>query len=125
MTFSGSALDYDDWTIDFGDGDAASGSGSIDATHTYGVGSFRAVLTVSSASRLGQPGRTDHRRRAVTRCRRAWRHSHVSIWITSPKARQVVWSRAWTTNASRTIKLVLVGNGRVDIDAIVILRDPV
>ena len=50
MAFSGSALDYDDWTIDFGDGDVASGSGSIHATHTYGVGSFRAVLTVSSAA---------------------------------------------------------------------------
>ena len=49
----------------------------------------------------------------------------IDLKVASPKARQVVWSRAWTTNASRTIKLVLVGNGRVDIDAIVILRDPV
>jgi hypothetical protein len=36
---------------------------------------------------------------------------------------RVVWSRSWTTQASRTVKLVVAGKGRVDLDAFVVLRD--
>jgi hypothetical protein len=46
----------------------------------------------------------------------------VSLKQASTQYRQVVWTTHFSTLASRSIKVVVVGNGRVDVDCFVILR---
>jgi subtilisin family serine protease len=49
----------------------------------------------------------------------------ISLYSTTTKARQVVFSRTWAANGTHTVKMVPVGTAghpRVDIDALVLLR---
>jgi hypothetical protein len=49
----------------------------------------------------------------------------ISLYSTTTKARQVVFSRTWAANGTHTVKVVPVGTAghpRVDLDAFVILR---
>jgi hypothetical protein len=40
-----------------------------------------------------------------------------------PLARQVVWAGTWATSVARTIRIVVAGDDRVDLDAVLSLRD--
>ncbi|MFI5054347.1 MAG: Ig-like domain-containing protein, partial [Acidimicrobiia bacterium] len=46
----------------------------------------------------------------------------VSLKSTTTLYRQVLWSKHFTASATHTIKVVVVGNGRVDVDCFVALR---
>jgi hypothetical protein len=49
----------------------------------------------------------------------------IDLWSATTRYRPVVWQRSWTTSASRTVRIVVVGTAgrpRVDLDALVTLR---
>jgi VCBS repeat-containing protein len=48
--------------------------------------------------------------------------STVSEWSTSTSYRQVLWSRHFSAFATHTIKVVVLGTGRIDVDAFLALR---
>ena len=48
--------------------------------------------------------------------------STLSEWSTSTSYRQVLWSRHFSAFATHTIKVVVLGTGRIDVDAFLALR---
>lgn len=92
-------------------------------------GSTRFTSTASRSATFSQFGR-DYSFIAPKGSGRGWARIYldgvlqttVSLWSSSTFYRQVLWSAHYGSDASHTIRIVVYGNGRVDVDCFAIFR---